>query len=173
MSTYFAPTYFESGYFGALGVRTAPHVTPTSDFQVFSSIELALRQTNRFASVNFPESRGRSMAPGQPMPSVAIIPLSFSEVEDVEPGMLLRTVRFELLLGVWMNDARAAYEQLVRLSNLCQNVLDGASLDGLVMAARLRLPSGGPDLESCHPAKRFSLSGEFSHRVSRSVGRPT
>jgi hypothetical protein len=173
MPTYFPYAYFFPPYFLALGMPAASSIVQASDFEIFANIEQRLVQSGRFASIAFPGARGPAAACHQPMPSVSLAPVSWTEVDDADHRALLRTARYELTIAVWSPDLRSAYEQLDRLANLCQNLLDGSSLDGLVLAARSRLSGGTTDLDSTHPAKRVNLSGEFTRVVARDPGRPT
>jgi hypothetical protein len=175
---YFSPTYFSPFYFSPLLVQTGGgtgtgSVSPFRDRDAFDAIIAALVNTGEFAGVVFGTTPDRMTAGADLTPVAIITPESWTELDDVDPIVIVRQVSYALTLAVRGEDPTARYEQLDLLSCIVLNVLDGLDLGGACLPDLTKIRAGRYEAVARHPEQRLVMSGEFCFLIPAFNGHNT
>lgn len=171
---FFAPTFFSPFYFPALAIAGDAPADPTyRDGDAFASLVAALAATGEFAGVFFGTTSDHRPAGAGSTPVAVITPDEWSEVDDVDPSVLVRQVTFLLTLVVRAEDPLRRYGVLDRLSSVAQNAIDGTDLGGMCLPSLTKLRRGRFDPTSNYPEQSLVLHGEFTCLVPSPAGHGT
>jgi hypothetical protein len=164
---YFAPSYFSAYYFPPLlgDDSLTPGTTPYSDQDAYTAMITALEGTGVFADVAFGTTADQRQGGADLIPAAVITPVWWSEVDDVDPSVVVRQVTFDLTLIVRDEDPFMRFKSLDRLTALAQNAIDGTDLGGGCLPALTLLRRGGYDPSPVYPEQRVVLRGEFTYLV--------
>jgi hypothetical protein len=176
-SYYFAPTYFSPFYFPPLFVVGGDPSGSTSaafrDTDAYASVVAALKATGEFAQVFFGTNPDQRSAGADRTPAAVITPNGWAEIDDVDPVVIVRRVDFTLTVVARGEDALARYEDLDRLSCVCENAIDGSDLGGTCLPALTKLRRGRFEAHPNHPEQRVALHGEFTYLIPSMTGHKT
>ena len=169
---FFPPTFYSPFYFADLG---SPGQDGTEsqdawgatyrDTDGFRAIRKALHTTGQFSDVILGIAPERRSAGADQTPLVVITPDGWSELDDVDPAVIVRQVFFSLVIIVRDEDLSSRYETLDRLSCLIQNALDGTDLGGVCLPALTKIRRGLFAAGWIHPEQSVTLYGEFSYMI--------
>lgn len=170
--SFFAPTFYTPYYFAEF----VPFGSDTGDSQdawgttyrdrdAFKAIRTALSATREFAEVLLGIAPERQGAGADRSPLVVISPDGWTELDDVDPVVIVRQVFYSIVIIVRDKDPFLRYEMLDRLSCLTQNVLDGTDLGGVCLPALTKIRRGQFEKSSNSPEQFVNLYGEFSYII--------
>ncbi len=171
-TTFFSPRYFASSYFrGLQPIREEPPLEHVTDLQIYDAVVSALRGTRVFNRVSFP-SPGQVPPSASPDNATAIVsPKAWQEMSDSRGSRVLRELRFSLTLSLNPSDKRDAFDRLMWLGNIVQDLIDGSSLGGLTIAEKTRLNRGLWEFGVRGFNTQLTIDGKTAYVLDRRRGR--
>ena len=165
---FFAPTYFSPSYFGnfvpvATPSIESPPIADSVEEIAFNAIIEAIRQATLLNSIELTtHDEASKLLRGGPT-SIQIIPQGWTDNDEADPQLRLRTVEFTIQVVVNEFPARKCLSEAWRLANSITTAINGLSVCDSSIPALTRISKGELLEKSRYPERPVNLSGCFTY----------
>lgn len=176
-AVFFPPTYFPPTFYCEVG---ADAVATSRDRDVFDALFAAVQATGEFPQILRHQDLTKRDASVNPAIAIKRVDWSEGDVHGQGAGgsagnriggqfddgeMLVRTVRYQVLLSHIDEDPPRRFDVLDRLENVFLDVADGTSIGGITWPFWTFCAKGKDDPKAVHPEGRVILDAQFSYGI--------